>query len=223
MAGGGLRAGAVTPADWQAVGLSVQVALAATALAAVPCLGLGWWLARTRARLAPAVEFAVMLPLVLPPVVTGYALLIVLPRGLAFTVWAAILASAVVGVPLFVQLAKLGFESVPPDALDAARVDGASAWAAFRRVAAPLAVPGVLAGAALHFARGLGEFGATLVVAGNVPGRTQTLPLALYSQLQRVDGESASVRLAAAAVVLAAVSLGLSRWLVRRWSPSART
>ena len=212
----------MTPADWSAVWLSVQVALAATALAAAPCVALGWWLARTRARWAPVVEFAVLLPLVLPPVVTGYALLVVLPRGLTFTVWAAVLASVVVGVPLFVQLAKLGFESVPAETVDAARVDGASAWDVVRRVAAPLATPGVLAGAVLHFARGLGEFGATLVVAGNVPGQTQTLPLALYTQLQRADGEAVSVRLAVVAVALAALSLGASRWLIHWWSPGSR-
>lgn len=207
----------MSPDDLQAIGLSLRVALAATVVAAGPCVALGWWLASGTGRVRDGVAFAVLLPLVVPPVVTGYALLLVLPRSVTFTAGAAVLASAVVGVPLFVQLARVGFESVPPDTVDAARVDGAGRWSLFRRVVGPLALPGVLAGAALHFARGLGEFGATLLVAGNLPGRTQTLPLALYSHLQRAGGEAAALRLAAAAVGLAALSLGLSRLLVRRW------
>ena len=211
----------MTAADWSALALSLRVALVATALSAVPSLALGWYLARRSSALASAVEFAVLLPLVLPPVVTGYALLVVLPRGVAFTWAASVAASAVVGLPLFVQLARTGFESVSTEILEAARVDGAGRWDTFRWVVAPLAAPALAAGAALHFARGLGEFGATLVVAGNVPGRTQTLPLALYSRLQQIGGEAASVRLAVASVALAALSLGASRLLLRRWGPPA--
>ncbi len=211
----------MTPADWTAVGLSLRVALAATALAAGPSLALGWALAHRRGPWASAVEFAAMLPLVLPPVVTGYALLVLLPRSLVFTWTAAVLASAVVGFPLFVQLARAGFEAVDPEVIDAARVDGAGRWAVARHVVVPLSAAAVGAGAALHFARALGEFGATLVVAGNLPGRTQTLPLALYSRLQQVGGEAASVRLAVAAVALAALSLGASRVWLRRWGRRA--
>jgi len=211
----------VTPADWAAVGLSLRVALAATALAVVPSVGLGWLLAHRDGPLARLVGFVVLLPLVLPPVVTGYALLLVLPRGLLFTTAAAVIASTVVGIPLFVQLARVGFEAVDPELVDAARVDGAGRWGVLRRVVAPLAAPALAAGAVLHFARGLGEFGATLVVAGNLPGRTQTLPLALFSRLQQIGGEAASVRLALAAVALAAISLGLSRLLLRRWGRPA--
>ena len=207
----------MTAADWAAVALSLRVALVATALAAAPSLALGWWLARRSTWPARAAEFVVLLPLVLPPVVTGYALLAVLPRGVAFTWLASVAASAVVGLPLFVQLARAGFESVAPELVEAARVDGAGRWTVLREVVGPLARPAVAAGAALHFARGLGEFGATLVVAGNLPGRTQTLPLALYSRLQQIGGEAASARLALAAVALAALSLGLSRVLLRRW------
>ncbi|WP_412067738.1 molybdate ABC transporter permease subunit [Rubrivirga sp. IMCC43871] len=207
----------MTASDWAAVGLSLRVAGAATLLALGPSLALGWFLAGRRGMLARGVEFVVFLPLVVPPVVTGYALLAVLPRTVAFTGLAAVLASAVVGLPLFVQLARVGFEGVRPDVLDAARVDGATAWALWRRVVVPLAAPSVAAGAALHFARGLGEFGATLVVAGNLPGRTQTLPLALYSRLQQVGGEAATVQLAFASVALAALSLGASRLIARRW------
>lgn len=205
----------MTDADWQAVGLSLQVALAATAVAAGPSLALGWLLARWDTWWTRIVEFAVLLPLVLPPVVTGYALLVIVPRGVAFTWAAAVLASAIVGLPLFVQLARTGFESVSPDVLDAARADGASGWRLFRHIVGPIAAPAVGAGATLHFARALGEFGATVVVAGNLPGRTQTLPLALFSRLQQIGGERAALWLAVVAVALAALSLGAARALRR--------
>ena len=208
----------MSPADWAAVGLSLRVALTATALAAGPSVALGWILARRRAWWTGPLAFATMLPLVVPPVVTGYALLLVLPRGVAFTWGAGVIASAVVGLPLFVQLARVGFESVGPDLVEAAQLDGAGRWDVARRVVAPLAAPALAAGAALHFARGLGEFGATLVVAGNLPGRTQTLPLALYARLQQVGGEAAALRLAVAAVGLAALSLGVARWIGGRWA-----
>ena len=211
----------MSPADWAAVAVSLRVAVAATLLAVGPSLLLGWVLAHRRGIGASVLGFLVLLPLVLPPVVTGYALLLVLPRTLVFTWWAGVLASAIVGLPLFVQLARAGFESVDPELIEAARVDGASRWDVARRVIAPLSSAAITAGAVLHFARALGEFGATLVVAGNLPGRTQTVPLALFSRLQQVGGEAASVRLAVVAVALAAVSLGASRLLLRRWGRGA--
>ena len=207
----------MTAADWDAVALSLRVAVAATALALVPGVAVGWYLARSRSRLRGVVELAAMLPLVVPPVVTGYALLLVLPSGVAFTAAAAVLASAVVGFPLLVQAVRVGVEAVDPDVVRAARVDGAGRWALARLVALPLAGPAVAAGCALHFARALGEFGATVVVAGNTPGRTQTLPLALYTRLQQPGGEGAALRLAVVAVVVAGASLVAYRWLLRRW------
>lgn len=208
----------MTAADWVAVALSLRVAVAATALALVPGVGAGWFLARTSSRWKGVVELATMLPLVLPPVVTGYALLLVLPRGVAFSWAAAVLASAVVGFPLLVQAVRVGVEAVDPDLARAAAVDGAGRWRAFRHVTLPLTAPAVAAGAALHFARALGEFGATIVVAGNIPGRTQTLPLALYTRLHQAGGEAAALRLAAVAVVVAGASLVAYRWLLRRWA-----
>ena len=206
----------MTAADWDAVALSLRVAVAATALALVPGVGAGWWLARATTRWKGLVELAVLLPLVLPPVVTGYALLVLLPRGVTFSWVAAVLASAVVGFPLLVQAVRVGVEAVDPDLMRAAYVDGAGRWAAFRHVALPLTVPAVAAGAAIHFARALGEFGATIVVAGNIPGRTQTLPLALYTRLNQVGGEAAAFRLALVAVAVAGASLLAYRWLLRR-------
>lgn len=211
----------MTADGWAALGLSLGVSLAATGLALVPGVALAWALAHRRVPLASVVEHAVLLPLVLPPVVTGYALLTVLPRSVAFTWAAAVLASAVVGFPLLVHTARVAFESVEPDLESAARVDGAGPMAVWWRITLPVAAPGVASGVMLHFARALGEFGATIVVAGNIPGQTQTLPLALYARLQAAGGSAEAATLAAAAVALSVASLGAAGWLVRR-SPSAR-
>lgn len=210
----------MTAEDWAAVGLSLRVAVAATALALVPGIGVGWFLARSTSPLKAVVELATMLPLVVPPVVTGYALLLVLPRSVAFTGVAAVIASSIVGFPLLVQAVRVGVEAVSPRLLEAAAVDGAGRWRTFQHIVLPLAAPATIAGAALHFARALGEFGATIVVAGNIPGQTQTLPLALYSRLSQVGGEEAALRLAVVSVVVAAGSLVAYRWLLRRWSPA---
>lgn len=204
---------------WAALGLSLGVSLAATALALVPGVALAWGLARGHVPLGRLVGHVVLLPLVLPPVVTGYALLTVLPRAVAFTWGAAVLASAIVGFPLLVHTARAAFESVEPDLESAARVDGAGPLAVWWRVTLPVAAPGVMAGVALHFARALGEFGATIVVAGNIPGRTQTLPLALYARLQAAGGSRDAAVLAVAAVVLSVVSLSVAGWLARRARP----
>jgi len=206
----------VSAADLAAIGLSLRVAAAATLLALGPGIALGWALARRRVRWPGLVDHVVMLPLVLPPVVTGYALLLVLPRTVAFTWVAAVLAAAVVGFPLLVQTARVAFEGVDPVLESAARVDGAGPWTLFARITLPLAARGVAAGAALHFGRALGEFGATIVVAGSIPGRTQTLPLALYGHLNEVGGERPALALAVAAVLLSAVTLGIHALLVRR-------
>lgn len=202
--------------DWAAVALSLRVAVVATGLSLIPGVALGWALARQRLRAAFLWEYAAMLPLVLPPVVTGYALLLVLPRTLAFTWVAGVLASAIVGFPLLVQTARVAFESVDPELEDAARADGARGHEVIRRVTLPLALPGVLAGAALHFARALGEFGATVVVAGNIPMQTQTLPLALYARLSQVGGEAPALKLAGVAVAISVVCLGAHAMLLRQ-------
>lgn len=206
----------MTDALAAAVGLSVLVAGCATALALGPGVALALALARRRLPAPRLVELTVQLPLVLPPVVTGYVLLVLLPRGVAFTWGAAVLASAVVGFPLLVQTARVAFEALDPAVEEAARVDGATRWGVWRHVTLPLAGPGVAAGAALHLARALGEFGATIVVAGNIPGRTQTLPLALYTALQQPGGEGRARLLVAVSVALAAACLGAYGLLVRR-------
>ena len=206
----------MTAADWAAVALSLRVATVATAVALVPGVAVAFALARVRRWWTPALELATLLPLVLPPVVTGYALLLALRRGALFTWGAAVAASAVVGFPLLVQVARVGIENVDRQLEEAALVDGAGRLGALRRVTLPIAGPAVAAGAALHFARALGEFGATVVVAGNVPGRTQTLPLALFARLHQAGGEAASLRLAVAAVVVSAACLVAYRLLLGR-------
>ena len=206
----------MSAADWSAVVLSLQVAAMATAISLPIGTVLAFVLAKRRFVGRFLVENLLQLPLVLPPVVTGYALLIVLPHTITFTWVAAVLASAIVGFPLLVQTARVAFEGVDPELEAAARVDGARPWDVFRRITLPLAARGVAAGSVLHFARALGEFGATIVVAGNIPGRTQTLPLALFSRLNQVGGEAPALRLALVAVGLAALSLVVYALLVRR-------
>ena len=206
----------MSAADWSAVALSLQVAAMATAISLPFGAVLAFVLAKKRFVGQFLVENLLQFPLVLPPVATGYALLIVLPHTIAFTWGAAVLASAIVSFPLLVQTARVAFEGVDPELEAAARVDGARPRDVFRRITLPLAARGVAAGAVLQFARALGEFGATIVVAGNIPGRTQTLPLALFSRLNQAGGEAPALRLALVAVGLAALSLLLYAWLIRR-------
>ena len=206
----------MTPGEWTALALSLKVAGLATLLALPAGLLLAYGLARQRIPAAFLVENLLLVPLVVPPVVTGYGLLLLLPKTWAFTWGAAVLAAAIVGFPLLVQTARVAFEAIDPDLVAAARVDGAGRWGVFRRITLPLAARGILAGAILHFARGLGEFGATVVVAGNIPGRTQTLPLALFARLNQLGGEGPALRLAFLALGLSVLSLGAYAVLVRR-------
>lgn len=174
--------------------LSLQI----TALASVGILVIGLTLAYVLAnrdfRGKLVLETLLNLPLILPPTVVGYFLLLALGRGsfvrevlnidVLFTWQAATIASIVVGLPLMIQSARTGFEEVDIEAKDAARVDGANTWQIIWYVTIPLAWRGIVAGLALGTARALGEFGATLMVAGNIPGRTQTMPLAIYDAIQ---------------------------------------
>ncbi|MEO0557012.1 MAG: ABC transporter permease subunit [Bacteroidota bacterium] len=206
----------MTDAEWEAIALSLRAASLATALAMVPGVGLGYLFARRTGPLWFAAEQATLLPLVLPPVVTGYALLLLLPRTVAFTWAAGVLASSVVGFPLLVQASKAAFLGVNRTLEDAAQIDGAGPAARFRRVVLPLAARGIGAGTVLHFGRALGEFGATIVVAGNLPGTTQTLPLLLYARLQQPGGGLSALRLAGLAVLVSVLCLGAYAVLMRR-------
>ena len=180
---------------------------------------LAWICARSQARPVRALEIAAQLPVVMPPAVAGVALLLAFgrrgllaPLGLhfAFTTFAVILAEAFVAAPFYVQAAIAAFRRLDPSLLDVARTLGASEGGAFARVALPLARPGLIGGAAMAWARALGEFGATLMFAGNLQGRTQTLPLAIYAAMES-DVRGAQ----ALSVLLVAVAFGLL--LVVRW------
>lgn len=182
---------------WQPLILSLQVTGVASLLILILGLGLGIFLARTRFPGQLLVSTLFNLPLVLPPSVVGYGLLLTLGRGspiqdvlginLLFTWQAAAVASTVVALPLMVESTRVAISTVNPEIEDAARTLGASELEVLWVISLPLAYRGVLAGFGLSIARGLGEFGATLMVAGSIPGRTQTLPLAIYDAVQMQD------------------------------------
>jgi len=201
--------------------LSIQVTLVATLGVLIIGLALALILARTKFRGKILVETLILLPLVLPPTVVGYYLLLTLGRdgplqkifdlNLLFTWQAAVLAAMVVALPLMVQSAKAAIENVDPTVENAARTLGSTEWQVIWRVTLPLARRGIIAGLVLGFARALGEFGATLMVAGNIPGRTQTAPLAIYDAVQ--DGRFADANILV--LILSAVSFA-SLLLVNR-------
>lgn len=203
----------MTEAEGSALRLSLLVALGASLLVMPPAVAAAAALRSTRLPLRPLWEAILNLPLVLPPVVAGYVLLILLaPKGplgfldLALTWQAAVIAASVVAFPLAVQTLRVAFDDVDPRLIQAARTLGASRARAFWTVLVPLARRGVVAAWGLAFARSLGEFGATIIVAGNIPGRTQTLPLALFSAAES-GNDPAALRLVAVSTVLAFVCL----------------
>jgi len=188
----------VTPDNLSALALSIRVALVATLLNAAIGIPLAYLLARRRFRGRGVVDLLVTLPLVLPPTVTGYYLIVVLGRRgwlgapiygltgwtIAFTWYAAVVAATIMALPLLVRTARAAIESVDRDLEKAAFTLGRSEWRTALEVTLPLARNGILAGLVLAFARALGEFGATLMLAGNIPGRTTTVPLAIYTSVQ---------------------------------------
>lgn len=211
-----------------ALWLSVQVAMGSLALSFPLALALGWWMARRDFAGKTLLHTFLMTPMVLPPVVTGFVLLRLLGRRgmlspvldalhleIAFTRWAAIVAAAVVGFPLFVMTVRLSIEAVDPALIRVARSLGASPWRAFWRITFPMALPGIGAGALLSFARALGEFGATAVFAGNVAGETQTLSLAIYALLEVPGGESQARILVWASLATSLAAMACYEWLLR--------
>lgn len=216
----------MSDAALSALGLSARVALFATLVILPPGVALGWLLARRRFPGRALLETLTALPLVLPPTAVGYLLLRLLARNgpagertlgfdldLLFTWKGAVLASAVMAFPLVVRSARLAFEEVDPRLETMARTLGLGPWRAFFRVTLPLARRGLAAAAVLGFARALGEFGATAIVAGNIPGRTQTLALAIWSDLQ-LGRDDEAMRLVGITVALSFAAL----WLVDRWA-----
>lgn len=220
----------MTQEGWTALILSLQVASVAT-LASLPfALAVSWLLARREFWGKTALSALVHLPLVLPPVVTGYVLLLVFGRqgavgafldetfGIVFAFrWTgAALAAAVMAFPLMVRAMRLAIEAVDPRIEAAASTLGAPRWAVFATVTWPMILPGVLAGLVMGFAKALGEFGATITFVAAIPGETQTLPSAIYSLLQVPGGENQAAILALFAAALAVAAVILSEWLARR-------
>ena len=213
------------PAEWAAVGLSLKVGLAAT-LATLPlAYVLAYLLARGRFPGRLVVDALVHLPLVLPPVVTGYVLLIAFGRGgplaflgdsVLFRWTGAAIAAAVMALPLMVRAMRLSIEAVDRRLVGAARSLGATRRRAFLTIMLPLSMPGILAGAVLGFAKSMGEFGATITFVSNIPGETQTVPLAIYGLLQVPGAEGGVVRLALLSTLLSLGALIASELLVRR-------
>ena len=220
----------LTPEEWNALALSLRVAVLATVVTLPFGVALGYWLARTPSRARWIVETVVSVPLVLPPVVTGFMLLVLFGRNgpiggmlervfgvsVAFTWLGAALAAGVVAFPLMVRAIRLAFEAIDPRLELAAGSLGSSPMRAFFRVSLPLAMRGVIAGSVLAFARSVGEFGATVMVAGNIPGQTRTIPLAIFAQAQRPGGMEESWRLVIVCVLLAAAAMFVSGWLSDR-------
>jgi len=226
-AGSGLLATA-----WVPLLLSLKVAGWATALVLVAGVAIAWAVARRRFRGREVLDAVMTLPMVLPPTVLGYYLIVLLGRRgwlgawlheqlgvvLMFTWQGAVIAAAVVAFPLVYKAARAAFEGVPTQTENAARVLGATEWAVFVRVTLPLAWRGILAGTMLAFARALGEFGATLMVAGSIPGKTQTLSIAVYEAVQAGQDDMANFLVLVTSVVCILVLVGSGRLLRVRTS-----
>ena len=225
----------LTPAEWGIVGLSLKVGAVAMLITLPIAFGFAWLLARVRFPGRILVDAVIHLPLVVPPVVTGWLLLLAFaPNGpvggwlqswfgvsVLFRWTGAAIAAGVMALPLMVRAMRLSIEAVDRRLEGAARTLGAGAWRVFWTITLPLSVPGVLAGAVLGFARSIGEFGATITFVSNVPGETQTLPLAIYGALQTPGGEAVALRLALLSLAIALGALLLADWLgrrARRWS-----
>lgn len=223
----------MSPDVVSAVRLSVEVAAVSTLLGLVPAVAVGRWLAAREVPGKSLVTALVLVPLVLPPVVTGLLLLdlfgregpigaLLEPTGLrvVFTALGAVIAATVVGFPLYVITVRQAFEAVDPRYEEVAATLGDPPAAAFLRATLPLALPGIAAGAVLAFARALGEFGATVVLAGNFEGRTRTVALAVYALLDAPGDDPALPKLVVASLALALASLvvyeALVRWQRRR-------
>ena len=220
----------ISPAEWTAILLSIKVATVATLVATPLGIALAYLLARRDFWGKSLLDAAVHLPLVLPPVVTGYLLLLTFgKRGLvggwladhlgivfAFRWTGAALACGVMSFPLLVRPIRLSIEAIDRRLEQAASTLGAAPWRVFATVTLPLALPGILAGMVLGFAKAIGEFGATITFVSNIPGETQVISSAIYSLIQTPDGDAAAMRLVIISVVIATGALVASEWFARR-------
>ncbi|NGZ13900.1 molybdate ABC transporter permease subunit [Vibrio aestuarianus] len=216
--------------EWLALQLSLKVALYSVVWLLPLGLFLAWILARKQFFGKSALDSVVHLPLVLPPVVIGYLLLISMGKQGALGQWldkwfsisfsfswrGAVLACVVVALPLMVRAIRLSLESVDPKLEQAARTLGASPFKVFATITLPLTLPGIITGTMLSFARSLGEFGATISFVSNIPGETQTLPLAMYNFLETPGAEMEAARLCMISIAIALASLFVSEWISRK-------
>ncbi|WP_288390860.1 molybdate ABC transporter permease subunit [uncultured Acinetobacter sp.] len=220
----------LTPEEISALYLSAKVGLFATLVNLPFAIFVAWILARYEFRLKVILESLLQLPMILPPVVLGYLLLILFGnRGivgqflsewgiqLAFNWKGAVIASMVVAFPLMVQPIRLSFQLINQQLEQIAQTLGASPIQAFFSISLPLALPGVLIGSILCFSRSLGEFGATITFVGNIPDETRTVPIAIYSLLQQPDGESMAMRLVLLSVGLAFAALVANHFILKRY------
>jgi molybdate transport system permease protein len=226
----------LTPFEVEALRLSLWVSAWAV-LSSLPLgIGVAWLLARCHFPGKTIVDGLVHLPLVLPPVVIGYLLLILFGRNgligawlydtfaitLAFNWKGAALAAATMAFPLLVRALRLSLESIEPGLETAARTLGAGPWRVFFTITLPLIIPGIITGLILAFARSLGEFGATITFVSNIKGQTQTLPLALYTLTQVPDGETGALRLCIISIIIAMVAISASEFFSRRFTRRLR-
>ncbi|CAM3164319.1 molybdate transport protein (ABC superfamily, membrane) [Xenorhabdus nematophila ATCC 19061] len=215
--------------EWHAILLSLKISGIAVLFSLPFGILMAWMLARCQFFGKSLLDSIIHLPLVLPPVVVGYLLLISMGRrgvigeflydwfgvSFAFNWTGAALASAVVAFPLIVRAIRLSLESIDQRLEQAAFTLGASSFKVFFTITLPLSLPGIIVGAVLAFARSLGEFGATITFVSNIPGETRTIPLAMYTLIEMPGAETAAARLCVIAIALALVSLMLSEWLTR--------
>ena len=216
---------AVISLDWSPIRISLETSATATLITLVVGLAAAVWRERRTGPVAVIVDAVFLLPLVLPPTVVGFLLLLLFGRNgpfgklllslgttVVFSWYATVIAAAVVSFPLMYLTARAALEQVDSRFLEAARTLGASEWRTFREVALPLAWPGILAGTILSFSRALGEFGATLMIAGNIPGRTATIPIAIYFAVEANDIPRAAAWCAIDVLVSLALLAGLYYW-----------
>ena len=218
----------LTPDEWTAILLSIRIASVATLVALPFGVAIGWLLARKEFWGKAVLDGLVLMPLVLPPVVTGYLLLLAFGRkglfgaaladiGIVFSFrWTgAALACGIMGFPLMVRAIRLSIEAVDRGLEAAASTLGANPFIVFFTITLPLAIPGILSGAVLCFAKALGEFGATITFVSNIPGETQTISAAIYTLTQVPSGDAAALRLVVVAVIISFAALIAAEWMAR--------
>lgn len=226
----------LTPEELSALYLSAKVASFATLFCLPWAIALAWFLARYEFRAKFVVEACLQLPMVLPPVVLGYGLLLMfgtqgwlgqylqaLGIQLVFNWKGAVLASMIVAFPLMVQPIRLSFQMMNPQLEQVAASLGAAPWRVFLSICLPLALPGILMGSILCFSRSLGEFGATITFVGNIPNETRTIPIAIYSLIQQPNGEQMAMRLVILSLLLACVALIANYGLLQRYQNKLRS